>query len=84
MEFSGKAVVHLAADPKVIKKTGKILMTTDLGKEYKFKEDDGSFPASMTSMSSQLAQSGHTWLAAITPGSIPMPKSLLHLKGNKF
>jgi hypothetical protein len=30
MEFSGKAVAHLAADPNIMVKTGKIFMTGDL------------------------------------------------------
>uniref|UniRef100_A0A914DXN7 Uncharacterized protein n=1 Tax=Acrobeloides nanus TaxID=290746 RepID=A0A914DXN7_9BILA len=41
IEFPGKAVVALATDPKVLEKTGKILKTADLGKEYGFKDIDG-------------------------------------------
>uniref|UniRef100_A0A914EIW2 Uncharacterized protein n=1 Tax=Acrobeloides nanus TaxID=290746 RepID=A0A914EIW2_9BILA len=40
-EYAGKAVVALATDPKVLDKTGKILITADLGKEYGFKDIDG-------------------------------------------
>uniref|UniRef100_A0A914C3R1 Uncharacterized protein n=1 Tax=Acrobeloides nanus TaxID=290746 RepID=A0A914C3R1_9BILA len=40
-EYSGKAVVALAKDPNVLEKTGKILITADLGKEYGFKDIDG-------------------------------------------
>ncbi|KAK6017479.1 hypothetical protein OSTOST_17001, partial [Ostertagia ostertagi] len=40
-EFTGKAVVALASDKKVIKKSGKILMNYDLACEYGFKDLDG-------------------------------------------
>jgi hypothetical protein len=30
MEFSGQAVAHLATDPNIMVKTGKIFMTGDL------------------------------------------------------
>ena len=36
IEFAGKAIVHLAADPKLMAKTGKILQTVDLAHEYGF------------------------------------------------
>jgi len=41
MEFSGKALVALLSDPKVIRKTGKILLTADLAREYGFVDDNG-------------------------------------------
>ena len=41
-EFPGMAVAHLAADPNYFSKTGKILLTSDLAKEYGFKDLDGS------------------------------------------
>ena len=44
VEFSGKAVAFLAADPDILSKTGRIFFTTDLAREYGFTEDDGSLP----------------------------------------
>lgn len=40
-EYSGKAVVALATDKNSISKTGKIWLTSALGKEYGFKDVDG-------------------------------------------
>uniref|UniRef100_A0A915B8V7 Dehydrogenase/reductase SDR family member 1 n=2 Tax=Parascaris univalens TaxID=6257 RepID=A0A915B8V7_PARUN len=40
-EFSGKCVVALASDPNCIAKTGHILTTTALAREYGIYEDDG-------------------------------------------
>lgn len=84
VEFSGKAVANLAADPNMIKKTGKILLTTDLSSEYGFSEDDGSLPMSMTCMKTMLEASGHPWLAAITPSFLSIPKFIIHFGGFKF
>lgn len=43
IEYPGKAVVAVAQDPKKMRKTGKILITADLGAEYGFKDIDGGF-----------------------------------------
>lgn len=40
----GRAVAALAADPKVMDKTGQVLITAELGEEYGFTEEDGSRP----------------------------------------
>ena len=40
-EYIGRAVAHLAADPKVLKKTGRIHFVADLAKEYGFTDVDG-------------------------------------------
>ncbi|KAJ1354823.1 Dehydrogenase reductase SDR member 1 [Parelaphostrongylus tenuis] len=40
-ESVGKAIVALAADAKVQKESGKVLMTDDLANEYGFKDIDG-------------------------------------------
>uniref|UniRef100_A0A1I7ZZN4 Short chain dehydrogenase n=1 Tax=Steinernema glaseri TaxID=37863 RepID=A0A1I7ZZN4_9BILA len=46
IEFSGKCVVALATDPKLMEKTGHILNTMDLAKEYNLFDEDGSQPHS--------------------------------------
>ncbi|VDM85716.1 unnamed protein product [Strongylus vulgaris] len=42
-EFVGKAVVALASDKKVNRKSGKIVMTYDMAREYGFKDVDGAW-----------------------------------------
>jgi dehydrogenase/reductase SDR family protein 1 len=49
-EFPGLAIAHLAADPNYINKTGKILLTADLAKEYKFKDLDGTMPSGFANL----------------------------------
>ncbi|TKR95695.1 hypothetical protein L596_009827 [Steinernema carpocapsae] len=45
-EFSGKCIVALATDPKLLEKTGRILTTTDLAKDYNLCDIDGTQPRS--------------------------------------
>lgn len=40
-EFVGSAIVALASDGGVMKKTGRILLTSDLSHEYGFVDIDG-------------------------------------------
>lgn len=57
-EFAGKAVVALAKDPKLFKKTGRILTTADLGIDYGFRDIDGKQPNSLRGMKILLALFG--------------------------
>lgn len=41
IEFPGKCVVALASDPNLIQKTGHILLTMELAKEYGLHDEDG-------------------------------------------
>jgi hypothetical protein len=42
--YVGRGVAHLAADPRAIAKTGKLLFGGDLAKEYGFTDVDGRAP----------------------------------------
>jgi len=44
IEFSGKCVVALAADSNLLQKTGHILLSMELAKEYNLKDEDGRQP----------------------------------------
>lgn len=43
-EFVGRAVAALAGDPNAITKTGKVVMSHELGVEYGFTDTDGNVP----------------------------------------
>jgi NAD(P)-dependent dehydrogenase (short-subunit alcohol dehydrogenase family) len=43
-EYVGRAVAHLAADPQVMQKSGKVLAVGDLAREYGFTDIDGRQP----------------------------------------
>lgn len=83
MEFAGMAVSHLAKDPKKMDKSGKILLTCDLAREYGFTDLDGTVH-DLRSISLLLNSKGHTWLGAIVPGFVRVPLTFMHLGGNKF
>jgi len=44
MEFQGRAVAALAADPRVVEKSGKVFTTADLALEYGYTDIDGYQP----------------------------------------
>lgn len=41
VEFVGKCVVALAADPNMRSKSGRVMMTDEIAEEYHITEDDG-------------------------------------------
>jgi dehydrogenase/reductase SDR family member 1 len=47
-QFIGRAVVALASDPDVIKKTGRVLVAASLAQEYGFTDIDGKTPRPLT------------------------------------
>src|SRR5688500_1461387 len=47
-EFIGRAVSALAADPRVLRHTGKVLVAASLANEYGFTDIDGNTPRPLT------------------------------------
>jgi dehydrogenase/reductase SDR family member 1 len=47
-EFIGRAVAALAADPGVLRHTGKVLVAAAVGMEYGFADIDGKTPRPLT------------------------------------
>lgn len=43
--FAGRAVAHLAADPEMLARSGRVLYAADLARQHRFTDDDGSQPA---------------------------------------
>lgn len=46
-QFTGRAVAALAADPKIMTRTGQVLVGADLAREYGFTDLDGTQPQSL-------------------------------------
>ena len=69
VEFAGKAVSKLTEDPKRIEKTGKILMTCDLAREYGFTDDDGDIH-DVRALGELLRKRGYNWLPSIIPSFV--------------
>jgi hypothetical protein len=47
-EFIGRAVAALAADPDVLRRTGKVLVAAAVAMEYGFADIDGKRPRPLT------------------------------------
>jgi NAD(P)-dependent dehydrogenase (short-subunit alcohol dehydrogenase family) len=54
--YIGRAIVALAADPKVMAKTGQTLATWDLAEEYGFTDLDGTQPHWQRSYEAEIAK----------------------------
>ncbi len=47
-EFVGRAVAALAADPKILERSGRVLIAAELAREYGFTDVDGKTPTPLT------------------------------------
>jgi NAD(P)-dependent dehydrogenase (short-subunit alcohol dehydrogenase family) len=54
-KFNGKAVVALAADPKIMERSGGSFWSSRLAREYDFAEDDGHLPPEIEGLQSMMA-----------------------------
>uniref|UniRef100_A0A1I7TMN9 Dehydrogenase/reductase SDR family member 1 n=1 Tax=Caenorhabditis tropicalis TaxID=1561998 RepID=A0A1I7TMN9_9PELO len=73
VEYPGKAVVALASDPKRMNKTGRILITEDLGREYGFVDIDGKTPPNLRSVGFILHHVGFPTIAKFIPNWVRLP-----------
>ncbi|KAJ6655221.1 hypothetical protein lerEdw1_005565 [Lerista edwardsae] len=85
-EVSGKCVVGLASDPRVLDHSGKVLLSPDLARRYRFKDVDGKEVFDYISLRSLLSElmpqlSGFFWLI---PQFIRIPKWALALYASRF
>ena len=83
-EYVGRCIVALATDRNIMKKSGKILLTYDLGQVYGLKDKDGHRPDDLCNVKEILKWNGFTYIAALTPSFLRIPKWMLALFGNKF
>merc|ERR1712087_892680 len=64
-EFVGRAIAALAGDPNAIKKTGKVVMSHELGVEYGFTDIGGNVPNDkvMKELRLEMASPPRYWVA---------------------
>jgi len=84
IEYSGKCVVHLAADPNVMNKTARVLVTGDLGDYYGFIDVDGSKPKSVRSIKYLMERANYRGVAGWIPEWCKLPGWMLSMAGNKL
>ncbi|XP_060094463.1 dehydrogenase/reductase SDR family member 1 [Heteronotia binoei] len=86
IEVSGKCVVGLATDPKIMRHSGKVVLSPELAQRYGFKDVDGKDVFNYLSVRNILTElmpklSG---LFRLIPGFITVPKWVLTLYSSKF
>ncbi|KAK7505388.1 hypothetical protein BaRGS_00003550 [Batillaria attramentaria] len=85
IEYPGICVARLAADPDIMKKTGRILITADLGNEYGFVDIDGERRSSMRELGYTLSFATHNPIyMRFIPRFFKLPCWMLSLAGSKF
>ena len=84
VEFPGMAIAHLACDKNIMKKSGKIIWSSNLAQEYGFVDIDGSMPDDVRSVHYLLNNSGNSFLANFIPKSIRIPMFMIHYGSYKF
>nr|XP_019954902.1 PREDICTED: dehydrogenase/reductase SDR family member 1 [Paralichthys olivaceus] len=84
-ELSGRCIVNLAKDKHLMSLTGKIIMNCDLARRYGIKDIDGRSVVDYTSLKFLLAQVPYlSWLSAVTPSFLRLPRFVLTLAYSRF
>ncbi|XP_068427305.1 dehydrogenase/reductase SDR family member 1 [Clinocottus analis] len=84
-EVSGMCIVNLAKDKHLMSLTGKVLLTCDLARRYGIKDIDGRSVPDYTSLKFLLSQVPYlSWLSAVVPSFIHLPRFVLTLASNRF
>lgn len=84
IEYAGKTVVHLAADSNIMARSGKIINTADIGREYGFVDTNGQIPIDFRQVKVLVAFGGYSGLAAWIPEFVRVPLWLMHFGSYKF
>ncbi|XP_051051623.1 dehydrogenase/reductase SDR family member 1 isoform X2 [Phodopus roborovskii] len=84
-EMSGKCVVALATDPKILNLSGKVLPSCDLAQRYGLQDVDGRPVQDYFSLGYVLSHvSNLGWLTSFLPGFLRVPKWVITLYTSKF
>nr|CAB3237648.1 dehydrogenase/reductase SDR family member 1-like [Phallusia mammillata] len=81
-EFTGKCIASLLLDPKIMKKSGQVLLSSDIAEEFGLKDVDEKHPVSIRSVKGMLGGSGALWIADYIPSFIKLPKWLFFILGS--
>ncbi|XP_029309554.1 dehydrogenase/reductase SDR family member 1 [Cottoperca gobio] len=84
-ELSGMCIVNLAKDKNLMCLSGKVLLTCDLARRYGFQDVDGRSVTDYTSLKFLLTQVPYlSWLSAVVPSFLHLPRFVLTLASNRF
>lgn len=84
-ELSGKCIVNLAKDKRLMSLTGKTILTCDLSRRYGIQDVDGRSVVDYTSLKFLLTQVPYlSWLSVVVPSFLRLPRFVLTLANNRF
>ncbi|XP_070775571.1 dehydrogenase/reductase SDR family member 1 [Enoplosus armatus] len=84
-ELSGKCIINLAKDKNLMSLTGKVLLTCDLARRFGIQDVDGRSVVDYTSLKFLLTQVPYlSWLSAVVPSFLRLPRFVLTLANNRF
>ncbi|XP_052774919.1 dehydrogenase/reductase SDR family member 1-like [Mya arenaria] len=86
VEYVGMCVVQLANDTNIMKMSGKVHITSDLGDHYGFRDDDGHKPINIRRINCLLkfAPSWISWVSNFVPDFVKIPSWLMSFAGHKL
>jgi dehydrogenase/reductase SDR family protein 1 len=85
-EYVGKCVVSMALDRNIMKRSGKVLITSDLGDLYGFRDDDGHKPINIRRINCLLKFTPPwiSWVGWFIPDFVKIPTWLMSFAGHKL
>lgn len=73
--LSGRAVAALAADPTILRRSGKAAIAAEVARHYGLRDEDGRLPCSPRSVrlivKALLPQRGWRWASLVPPANLP-------------
>jgi len=84
IEFAGKVVAQLAAETNIMDRTGKIINTSDVAKQYGIVDIDGQIPIDFRQIKTLVAYGGYPGVASWIPEFFRVPLWVMHFGSYKF
>jgi len=86
IEFAGIVLAHLAAESgeTIMARSGRIINTADVAKQYGFKDIDGTVPVDFRRVNTLVAYGGWPGLASWIPDFMRIPLWLVHYGSYRF
>merc|ERR1719323_544308 len=84
IEFAGKVVAQLATETNIMDRTGKIINTSDVAKQYGIVDIDGQIPIDFRQIKTLVAYGGYPGVASWIPEFFRVPLWVMHFGSYKF
>jgi len=86
IEFAGIVLAHLAAESgeAIMARSGRIINTADVARQYGFKDVDGTVPMDFRRINTLVAYGGWPGLASWIPDFMRIPLWVIHYGSYRF